>query len=227
MSHGHDCVRDLTKGRPLCPTIVLEYQYCTSKICSTKLFPNSSALGNEPPHAVVRCPMDLFVSFMHKSILLQLTTITTTTTTELNPSELAPLDAFGNPKYKGRKRGRKPKKRKRALNPNRQKRQHTAYTLFVHEVYPTIRAQYQDTDYQSKDIIGLVARQWATISEAEKRVWKERALASHQDTVDVDEEDGDNEDDEDDEDDELQQDEEVEEEVPVAKPKRGRPRKKV
>ena len=58
-------------------------------------------------------------------------------------------------------------------------------------------------------------------------MWKERALASHQDTVDVDEEDGDNEDDEDDEDDELQQDEEVEEEVPVAKPKRGRPRKKV
>ena len=147
---------------------------------------------------------------------------------ELNPSELAPLDAFGNPKYKGRKRGRKPKKRKRALNPNRQKRQHTAYTLFVHEVYPTIRAQYQDTEnYQSKDIIGLVARQWATISEEEKRLWKERALASHQDTVDVEEEDGDNEDDEEDEedDDELQQEEEVEVEVP--KPKRGRSKKKV
>jgi hypothetical protein len=78
-----------------------------------------------------------------------------------------------------------------------------------------------------KDIIGLVARQWAAISEAEKRVWKERALASHQDPVDVEEEDGDNDDEEDEEDDELQQDEEEEEEVPVAKPKRGRPRKKV
>ena len=116
---------------------------------------------------------------------------------ELNPNDLAPLDAFGNPKYKGRKRGRKPKKRKRALNPNRPKRQHTAYTLFVHEVYPTIRAQYQDTDnFQSKDIIGLVARQWASIPDEEKRVWKERALASHPDPVEVEEDDGENDDDE-------------------------------
>ena len=87
------------------------------------------------------------------------------------------------------------------MNPNRQKRQHTAYTLFVHEVYPTIRAQYQESDYQSKDIIGLVARQWANTPEAEKQIWKERALASHQDSLDVDDEDDDEEEDEEEDDD--------------------------
>jgi HMG-box domain len=129
------------------------------------------------------------------------------------------------PKYKGRKRGRKPKKRKRVLNPNRQKRQHTAYTLFVQEVYPGIRAQYQD--FQSKDIIGLVARQWASIPEVEKQVWKERAMASHE-QVDVDDEDDDDDDDDIDEDDvphDEEGDGEDDEEVP--KRKRGRPRKKV
>ena len=43
--------------------------------------------------------------------------------------ELAPLDEHGVPKYKGKKRGRKPKKRKRMRNPNAPKRKHTAYTL--------------------------------------------------------------------------------------------------
>jgi hypothetical protein len=77
------------------------------------------------------------------------------------------------------------------------KRQHTAYTLFVQEVYPGVRAQYQD--FQSKDIIGLVARQWASIPEVEKQVWKERAMASHE-QLDVDEDDDEDDDDEDDED---------------------------
>jgi len=147
--------------------------------------------------------------------------------TELNPNELAPLDEFGVPKYKGRKRGRKPKKRKRALNPNRQKRQHTAYTLFVKEIYPDIRAQY--TDYQSKDIIGLVARQWATVPDLEKAAWKERALASHavQEDVDEEEEEDDEEEKDDGEEEEEQHDDqEAEEEEEAPKRRRGRPRKK-
>mmetsp|Transcript_31570 Transcript_31570/g.52118 ORF Transcript_31570/g.52118 Transcript_31570/m.52118 type:complete len:204 (+) Transcript_31570:73-684(+) len=157
---------------------------------------------------------------------------------ELNPEELAPLDEFGVPKYKGRKRGRKPKKRKRQLNPNRQKRQHTAYTLFVQENYPGVRAQYPSL--QSKDIIGMVARQWATVPETEKTVWKERAIETHEATPlvegaddqpeehvielgegDVEEEEGDEEGDEEDDD---QADDSEEEEAP--KRRRGRPRKK-
>ena len=47
------------------------------------------------------------------------------TNTHTNTEE-APLDEHGNPKYKGKKRGRKPKKRKRCLA---KKRGHTAYTL--------------------------------------------------------------------------------------------------
>lgn len=47
------------------------------------------------------------------------------TNTNTNTEE-APLDEHGNPKYKGKKRGRKPKKRKRCLT---KKRGHTAYTL--------------------------------------------------------------------------------------------------
>jgi hypothetical protein len=43
--------------------------------------------------------------------------------------EAAPLDENGFPKYKGKKRGRKPKKRLRRRNPNAKKRAHTAYTL--------------------------------------------------------------------------------------------------
>lgn len=46
-----------------------------------------------------------------------------------SPYEAAPLDENGIPKYKGKKRGRKPKKRVRRRNPNAKKRSHTAYTL--------------------------------------------------------------------------------------------------
>jgi hypothetical protein len=74
----------------------------------------------------------------------------------VDPSDMAPLDEFGVPKYKGagrecflkcgcmllalcshfnillgKKRGRKPKPRQRQHNPHRKKRAHTAYTLFV------------------------------------------------------------------------------------------------
>ncbi|CAJ1921557.1 unnamed protein product [Cylindrotheca closterium] len=94
------------------------------------------------------------------------------------PSHMAPLDENGVPKYKGKKRGRKPKVRKRKVNPNRRKRQHTAYTLFVQETYPIIKSAYPD--YASKDVISIVAKQWKNeLSEGEKGQWRARALETH------------------------------------------------
>jgi len=81
--------------------------------------------------------------------------------------EYAPLDENGVPKYKGRKRGRKPKKRKRQRNPNSSKRQHTAYTLFVQTTYPNIKSQ--NPHLQSKDVISIVAKQWADVPEIDKK----------------------------------------------------------
>lgn len=143
---------------------------------------------------------------------------------ELNPEELAPLDAFGVPKYKGRKRGRKPKKRKRPPNPNRQKRQHTAYTLFVQENYPGVRAQYPNV--QSKDIIGMVARQWASVPEIEKQVWKERALETHETHVTGAEEANEEEEEEEEEVEEEEEEGEGGDEEESPPRRRGRPRKK-
>lgn len=71
---------------------------------------------------------------------------------------------------------RKAAKRKQARDPNRPKRQHTAYTMFVMENYEAIKKQ--NTDMPSKEIISMVARQWAQVSEEEKGLWKERAVAS-------------------------------------------------
>ena len=96
---------------------------------------------------------------------------------EINPDELPPMDEHGVPKYKGRKRGRKPKVRKRKSNPDRRKRQHTAYTLFVQERYPGIREQHPG--WPSKDLISLVAKQWAAVPAEEKKEWKQRAVATH------------------------------------------------
>ena len=99
---------------------------------------------------------------------------------ELPPDQLPPLDEHGVPKYKGKKRGRKPKYRKRKANPNRRKRQHTAYTLYVQETYPGIKAA--NPELPSKDVISIVAKQWADgISPEEKKQWKERAKATHED----------------------------------------------
>ena len=132
----------------------------------------------------------------------------------LDPSEMAPLNEFGVPKYKGKKRGRKPKPRQRQHNPNRKKRSHTAYTLFVQENHPAVRAQYPNL--QSKDIIGIVARQWASVSEEEKQAWKQRAIAT---AVVADE--GLEEEEEDDEHSEDESEDDAE-----PKKKRGRPKKK-
>jgi len=96
--------------------------------------------------------------------------------------ESAPLDENGIPKYKGRKRGRKPKKRLRKRNPNAKKRSHTAYTLFVQETYPKIKEQHgiahtngDPNQVQSKNIISLVAKQWQEVPPNEKEEWKRRA----------------------------------------------------
>jgi hypothetical protein len=99
---------------------------------------------------------------------------------ELGPDAAPPLDENGIPRYRGRKRGRKPKERKRKVNPNRRKRAHTAYTLFVHERYPIVKSDHPD--WQSKEVISVVARMWAEIPKEEKRTWKERA----QSTVETD-----------------------------------------
>jgi len=102
--------------------------------------------------------------------------------------ELAPLDENGVPKYKGKKRGRKPKKRKRIRDPNAPKRKHTAYTLFVQETYPRLKQQYPQPGYRSKDIIAMVARQWKSMPDDIKKTWKERAILASNSVDDDDDE---------------------------------------
>eukprot|EP00544_Gedaniella_sp_CCMP2646_P015059 CAMPEP_0202486504 /NCGR_PEP_ID=MMETSP1361-20130828/5068_1 /ASSEMBLY_ACC=CAM_ASM_000849 /TAXON_ID=210615 /ORGANISM="Staurosira complex sp., Strain CCMP2646" /LENGTH=199 /DNA_ID=CAMNT_0049115681 /DNA_START=109 /DNA_END=708 /DNA_ORIENTATION=+ len=150
----------------------------------------------------------------------------------LDASEMAPLDEFGIPKYRGKKRGRKPKPRQRHHNPNRKKRSHTAYTLFVQENYPGVRAEYPIL--QSKDIIGMVARQWSSITDEEKKAWKQRATATTRMEQDEDENNGQDDDEEEEterghfDEDETEEEEEEEEEESTSEPpkkKRGRPKK--
>ena len=92
-----------------------------------------------------------------------------------------PLDEHGLPKYKGKRRGRKPKKRLRVHDPNKPKRKHTAYTIFVQENYASLKAM--QPSLQSKDIIGMVARQWASLTPIEKAAWKDRALQADEDEL--------------------------------------------
>jgi hypothetical protein len=87
--------------------------------------------------------------------------------------DLAPLDEHGNPKYRGKKRGRKPKPRKRKVNPNREKRKHTGYTLFMQENHRIVKAS--SPNLQNKDVISFVAKQWKDLREDQKIEWKERA----------------------------------------------------
>ena len=89
------------------------------------------------------------------------------------------MDEHGIPKYRGRKRGRKPKPRQRRAS--RRKRQHTAYTLFVQEHHAAIRAQ--DPDRPSSEIIRMIAKQWAQVSAEDQKLWKQRALATHDDEM--------------------------------------------
>jgi hypothetical protein len=98
---------------------------------------------------------------------------------DLDPTELPPLDEKGLPKYKGKKRGRKPKAKKRKTKPDRPKRKHTGYTFFMQEFYPSAKSEYPDLP--SKDIISLVARRWKDLESDERTAWKERALQATED----------------------------------------------
>lgn len=95
---------------------------------------------------------------------------------ELGPIELPPLDEKGFPKYSGKKRGRKPKERKRKMNPDRPKRKHTGYTLFMQEVYPVVKSEYPSLP--PKELISIVARRWKDLEMDSRTAWKERARQS-------------------------------------------------
>ncbi len=77
------------------------------------------------------------------------------------------------PKYKGKKRGRKPKEKKRKMNPDRPKRKHTGYTLFMQEIYPIAKSEYPNLS--SKDLISMVAKRWNDLDLEAKAAWKDRA----------------------------------------------------
>lgn len=100
-------------------------------------------------------------------------------TTTDDDNDMAPLDEHGNPRYKGRKRGRKPKPRIRKHKVDREKRKLTGYTLFVQETHPLIKSDNRSAT--SAQIVSIVAKQWRDLPESQRRRWKERALATHDD----------------------------------------------
>lgn len=102
------------------------------------------------------------------------------------PSDLPPLDERGIPKYTGKKRGRKPKLRKRKVNPDRRRRQHTAYTLFVQERYQYIKALQPGQQLTGKNLIATIAKEWASVTAEEKKEWKKRAQQTHDSVEDED-----------------------------------------
>ena len=54
-----------------------------------------------------------------------------------------------------------------------------AFLQYVQETYPQLKSQFPQPEYQSKDIIAMVARQWQNVPDNEKKSWKQRAkLAS-------------------------------------------------
>mmetsp|Transcript_21078 Transcript_21078/g.31243 ORF Transcript_21078/g.31243 Transcript_21078/m.31243 type:complete len:163 (+) Transcript_21078:150-638(+) len=67
-------------------------------------------------------------------------------------------------------------KSKRKNTQSRPKRQHTAYTMFVMESFEAIKKN--NPEMPPKDIISMVARQWAQLSDEEKELWKQRALTA-------------------------------------------------
>jgi HMG (high mobility group) box len=71
---------------------------------------------------------------------------------------------------------RKVTKRKPTRDPTRPKRQHTAYTMYVTANYESIKEN--NPEIAPKEMISMVARQWAQVSEEEKEHWKQRAMAS-------------------------------------------------
>ncbi|MGK3743134.1 MAG: hypothetical protein ACI90V_009990 [Bacillariaceae sp.] len=120
------------------------------------------------------------------------------------------MDENGIPKYKGKKRGRKPKVRKRKMKVDRPKRKHTGYTLFMQEKYPNVKAEH--TDLPNKELISLVAKQWKDLDAEEKNTWKERAQGNDQQQTEGKKHRGENDDENiDDEDDGIEEDDDVDE----------------
>lgn len=117
----------------------------------------------------------VWMPFFHGAIYLSLCCLL-----DLDPTELPPLDEKGLPKYKGKKRGRKPKEKKRKMNPDRPKRKHTGYTLFMQEMYPSAKSECPDLP--SKDLISLVAKRWKDLGTDGKTAWKDRAQQASDET---------------------------------------------
>ena len=80
------------------------------------------------------------------------------------------------------------KPRARKSNPNRKKRKHTGYTLYMQEHYPAIKLS--NPEFASKDVITIVAKEWADLSADAKVEWKSRAAAAaaHDDEEEDDDE---------------------------------------
>jgi hypothetical protein len=74
------------------------------------------------------------------------------------------------------------KPRARKANPNRKKRKHTGYTLYMQEHYPAIKEA--NPEFASKDVITIVAKEWADLAANVKAEWKSRAAATHDDDDD-------------------------------------------
>uniref|UniRef100_A0A7S4IY58 HMG box domain-containing protein n=1 Tax=Odontella aurita TaxID=265563 RepID=A0A7S4IY58_9STRA len=68
------------------------------------------------------------------------------------------------------------KERKKRRLVSRPKK-HTAFTLFVQENFEQIKNSAESASLESKDIIAIVAKQWAEMGLEEKQAWKERAAS--------------------------------------------------
>jgi hypothetical protein len=70
---------------------------------------------------------------------------------------------------------RRDKKRKRETPDldKANKRAHTGYTLYVHENYVSMKST--QGGIPSKEILSLLARQWAEVDEQEKDAWQYKA----------------------------------------------------
>jgi hypothetical protein len=74
----------------------------------------------------------------------------------------------------------------------------------VHEQYPVVKGEHPD--WQSKEVISVVARMWAAVPKEEKRTWKERALSTAVRDREEEEEEEDDDDEDDDEEEDVEED---------------------
>jgi hypothetical protein len=62
------------------------------------------------------------------------------------------------------------------VNPLREKRKHTGYTLFVQENHPIIKES--NPNVSNANVVSIVAKQWRDLTEAQQEEWKTRALTT-------------------------------------------------